>query len=408
MRSTGIWLVAAALGAAACDSDPSDPGGDDPFGGDIAVVGHGVVTERFTGEVAARGGYAYTSTWSSRAGTPGNAIKVWNVAGGDPLLVDSLIVPNASTLGDVQISADGRWLVVATERANGSIVTFDLTDPAHPQFVSRHTSANTTESGVHTVKLGTVDGTLYAFLSVNPSGLRQGTLVIVDLSDPANPEEVLVREMGQPFVHDVFVRDGMLFVARWHGGMTIFDIGGGGRGGSPADPVEISTIRTVGSVNPNSPYVHNIWWFHNPQGDEKRYVFVGEEAPGVQGAAFSGDVHVVDISDIDQPREVAFYHVAGAGAHNFTMDEPSGILYAAFYNGGVRALDVRGDLGACTDAQRAPDGRCNLGLMGREAGAALHDVGAVSIWGVANDGDFVYASDMLSGIYKLDISELRR
>ncbi len=90
------------------------------------------------------------------------------------------------------------------------------------------------------------------------------------------------------------------------------------------------------------------------------------------------------------------------------MDEPSGILYAAFYNGGVRALDVRGDLGACTDAQRAPDGRCNLGLMGREAGAALHDVGAVSIWGVANDGDFVYASDMLSGIYKLDISELRR
>ncbi len=46
--------------------------------------------------------------------------------------------------------------------------------------------------------------------------------------------------------------------------------------------------------------------------------------------------------------------------------------------------------------------------MGREAGAALHDVGAVSIWGVANDGDFVYASDMLSGIYKLDISELRR
>ncbi|MGH7553203.1 MAG: hypothetical protein ACREMQ_09295, partial [Longimicrobiales bacterium] len=141
---------------------------------------------------------------------------------------------------------------------------------------------------------------------------------------------------------------------------------------------------------------------------EKRYVFVGEEAPGVMGANYSGDVHVVDISDIERPREVAFYHVAGAGAHNFTIDEESGVFYAAFYNGGVRALDVRGNLGTCSDTQRSTDGRCDLKLTGREAATALTDVGSVSIWGVAKAGNFVYASDMLSGIYKLDVSELRR
>lgn len=375
-----------------------------PLNSIITMAGHGEVRERFTGEVAARDGFAYTTTWSNRNGNAGNAVKVWNV-GAEPQLVDSLIIADASTTGDVQISDDGRLLVVATEHQNGSIVVYDLDDPAQPRCVARHMSDNTRHTGVHTVKLGRVNGVLYAFLSVNPSPAR---LVIVDLSDPANPHEVLARPMGNPFIHDVIVRDGLLFTALWHDGMTIWDIGGGGRGGSPANPVMISNIKTVGSVNANSSYVHNMWWYHNPEDNEQRYVFVGEEAPGVMGANFSGDMHVVDIADIEQPREVAFYHVPGAGAHNFTMDEASGILYAAFYSGGVRALDVRGDLGNCDDAHRSADGRCDLTLSGREAAAALTDIGPVSIWGVAKAGPFVYASDMLSGIFKLDVSALER
>lgn len=373
---------------------------------EIAVLGRGRVDERYTAEVAARGDFAYTTTWSTLGKNPGNAVKVWDVSG-SPQLVDSLIIADAGTTGDVQISDDGRWLVVATEFDTGSIVVYDLEDPGKPQLVSRHMSDDTRDHGVHTAKLGRVNGVLYAFLSVN-NGSRPSRLVIVDLSDPANPREVLVREMGDPFIHDVFVRDGLLFTALWHGGMTIWDIGGAGRGGSPEDPVAISNIETVGSVNPGSSYVHNMWWFHNPQNGEKRYVFVGEEAPGVVGASFGGDIHVVDISDIEQPCEVAFYHVPRAGTHNFTMDEESGILYAAFYNAGVRALDVRGDLGDCAAEHRAADGRCDLMLAGREAAVALDDIGDVAIWGVAKVGDFLYASDMLSGIFKLDVSALSR
>jgi hypothetical protein len=50
---------------------------------------------------------------------------------------------------------------------------------------------------------------------------------------------------------------------------------------------------------------------------EKRYAFVGEEGPGAIGVSASGDIHVVDVSNFASPRGSAFFHVDGAGTHNF-------------------------------------------------------------------------------------------
>ena len=107
-------------------------------------------------------------------------------------------------------------------------------------------------------------------------------------------------------------------------------------------------------------------------------MFVGEEAPGNGSLLNSsnGDIHVVDVSNMAAPREVAFYHVDDAGTHNFSVDEQRGILYAAYYNAGVRALDVRGDLSTCTADQKSADGRCDLKKMGRELAAGLQDAGS--------------------------------
>jgi hypothetical protein len=88
------------------------------------------------------------------------------------------------------------------------------------------------------------------------------------------------------------------------------------------------------------------------------------------------------------------------------MDEASGILYTACYNGGVRALDARGNLGVCTAGQRNASGFCDLRRMGREVGSAL-TTGAF-IWGVVHHGTHVYASDMRAGLYKLDATALLR
>lgn len=376
-----------------------DPGGGDPGGRNepvsLRVLGHGPVPERYTAEVAVRDGWAYTTTWGRRTAV-GNAVKIWDVSGRTPALVDSLLIDGATTTGDVQISDDGALLVVATEYVPGSIVVFDRSDPARPRRLSRFQAAST-RNGVHTVKLGRVDGRLYAFLAVNPDPPQ---LVVVDLTEPAAPEEVLVRPMGNPFVHDVFVRDGLLFTAVWHDGVTIWGIGPP-YGGSPSDPVLLGNVKTVGGS------VHNIWWYHD--GSSRRYAFVGEERPGTLGQSSAGDIHVVDLSDLAAPVEVAFFRLPSAGTHNFVMDEPRGVLYAAYYNGGVVALDVRGDLGACTAAERSEDGRCDLARMGRLIGRGLHDIGQpVYVWGVQLAGDALYASDMLSGLFKLDVSALRR
>ena len=90
--------------------------------------------------------------------------------------------------------------------------------------------------------------------------------------------------------------------------------------------------------------MHNGWWFHNPTTGEQRYLFIGQEGPGIIGSQSSGNIHVVDVSDLTHPTEVAFFHLNGAGTHNFWMDEARQILYAAYYNGGVVALDVSGTL----------------------------------------------------------------
>jgi len=364
----------------------------------MTILGIGCDTVRYQAEVAVRGNLAYTTSWGvRRAG--GNKVSIWDVSADVPVLIDSLIVNGATTTGDVAISDDGSLLVVATERAGGSIVIYDLADPRKPRLLSRFNNANT-DPGVHTAEIGRVNGKLYGFLSIDPGATVGARLVIVDLSTPSAPREVYNKLAGRPYVHDTFVRDGLLFVALWDDGMQIWDIGAGGQGASPEAPRVLGTVKTLGG------HVHNIWWYHDPAGS-KRYAFVGEEGPGAVPSLSTGDIHVVDISDLMAPREVAFYHVNGAGTHNFSVDETKGVLYAAYYNAGVRALDIRGVLGTCDPSQQNFDAgsnlfRCDLRLTGRELGTGLFDFGQqVYVWGVDYLNGSVYASDMLNGIWKL-------
>jgi hypothetical protein len=400
--SAGSLCLLALLAGCSTDVDlPIDPVGNVENCDQLPAPspgGLGCITDRYTAEVAVHGDYAYTSTWGRRGSNNGNLIYVWDVRAAVPVLVDSVTVSNASTTGDLQVSDDGRLLVVATEYSPGSIVVYDLTDPRRPQQLSRFTSTNT-GPGVHTAEIARVGGRLHGFLSIDPGGGSPARLVIVDLNNPANPVELTALTIGQPFVHDVFVRDGILFAAVWNQGVRIYDIGGGGRGGTPSAPVQISQFATQGGA------AHNLWWFHDPSDGSKRYLLVGEEQAGSIGSSSAGDIHVLDVSDLAAPREVAFYTVPGAGTHNFSMDEPGGILYAAYYNGGVRAINVRGDLASCTPAQKDALGRCDLGAMGRQVGRVLHSpIGSRSffIWGVQYTGGKVYASDMLNGLWKLN------
>ena len=97
---------------------------------------------------------------------------------------------------------------------------------------------------------------------------------------------------------------------------------------------------------------------------------------------------MVDVSDLAHPAEVAFFHLNGAGTHNFWVDEAKQVLYAAYYNAGVVALDVSGT------------------LSGDLSGRLLSQIkpggpGNTYTWGVQLANGSLYAIDMLSGLWQL-------
>jgi len=396
-------VVCASVVMSCRGSEPVDPNNqvlpDTPF--TMTVEGRGAVDDRFSAELWVNGGYAYTTTWGTRTTgvgqARGNAIKIWSLAAAAPALVDSVIVSSASTIGDVQVTADGKYLIVATELTPGSIVIYDLANPAKPVQIARFQNAET-DPGVHTAEIQTVNGKLYGFLSIDPRSATNtpARLVIVDLSTPSAPTQVYSAIMGTPFVHDVYVRDGILMAALWNDGISIFDIGGGGKGGSPSNPVLMGSTKIVGGK------AHNIVWFHDAVTHSTKYAYVGEEGPGTIGSSSVGDVHVIDVSNLSSPKEVAFFNVPGAGVHNFSADEQRGILYLAYYNGGVRAISTRGDLNNCKADQKSADGRCDLGKMKHELARGLLETGGqVFVWGVQFVNGKVYASDMINGLWRL-------
>jgi len=191
-------------------------------------------------------------------------------------------------------------------------------------------------------------------------------------------------------VHDSFIRDGIAFVCEWNSGVAIYDVGNGMKGGSPTSPALIGSIVTATDSVPGGTQDHNSWWFWNPVTGEKRYLFVGQEGPAVNGIGVgsSGDIHVVDVSDLSHPAEVAHFHIPNAGTHNFWMDEQHQILYAAYYNGGVVSIDVSGTLSGDISSRLIDE---------VQPGGA----GDTYTWGVQLFQGSLYAVDMLSGLWRL-------
>jgi hypothetical protein len=137
-------------------------------GGSFSVVGGGNnVPERFTSDLWVQNGYGYTGGWGNRGTQPGNAVKIWQVAGGAPVLVDSVITSGITTVSDVQVSADGKLLVFSAENGpNAGLHVYSLAaSPSHPVFLASYPVAQ----GIHTATVETIAGQTYVFAARNPA-----------------------------------------------------------------------------------------------------------------------------------------------------------------------------------------------------------------------------------------------
>jgi hypothetical protein len=355
----------------------------------VRLVGRGLQTDHSTSELHVWTGgdgrdYAYVGTHAAgiRPNITGNVLFVYDVTdAANPKLTDSVMV-NARVINDVLVNEAGTVGVLtregAADRKNG-LVVLDVSTPAHPRILSEFTDSLT--SGIHNtwfyrnVVYVTNDGT--------------GAINIIDISDPKAPKMAGRWETGDPndrYVHDVWVHDGIMYLSYWDDGVQILDVGGLNRGGTAEKPVFVSRfVYPIGNT-------HNVW-------RDRNYLFIGDEIFGcpqcINGPR--GYVHVVDLSDIDHPVEVGKYEVPEAGAHNMWAED--GKLYIAYYNGGLRIVDIRGEL------------RGDLYRQGRQIGYfhTANDKGYVPnepmAWGPQPFKGNIFVSDMNSGLWVVKLDE---
>ena len=306
---------------------------------EVDVIGRGKVLDRHTSDLWVWEGtdgrdYAITGTW----GADGHSF-IWDVT--DPANIEKLheVQVDARTVNDVKVSEDGDVAVIsregASDRKNG-IVVLGVGNPREGVPVLSEFTDQLT-GGVHNVFIS--EDHVFAL----SAGRRYDVLSI---EDPSQPSRVGRFELDTPAhsIHDVWVSDGVAFSSNWTDGVVAVDVGGGGRGGTPEQPVELGR------------YAYPSGWNHaafpyRSQSTGKFYLFAGDESfpyggysaePGSTPSRAAGWIHIIDWSDWDNPREVARYQVPEAGSHNLWVEDD--ILYVAFYNGGLRVVDISGEL----------------------------------------------------------------
>ena len=322
----------------------------------------------------------------------------------NPKIVDS-VQANTRLINDLMTDKEGKVLVFtregAADRKNG-IVIATLDDPLHPKVVADFTDGVT--AGVHSAFVYT-QPTYGTHVYLTNDGT--GALNIVDINDPAHPKLAATwktpRADAGRYLHDVDVQDGLLYASYWHDGLVILDIGKGIRGGSPSNPQLVSQFKynldsLYRQVDENSGpgFVRGTHtaWRHG------RYVFVGDEVFGLEAlqalqqgkpSRAYGRLHVLDVSDIAKPREVAWYEPEYGGVHNVWVAGDT--LYLGAYNAGFRAFDISGEL------------RGDLRAQGREiADMEPSDPdgfvpNAPMTWGVVVKNGLAYVNDFNSGLF---------
>jgi hypothetical protein len=322
-----------------------------------------------------------------------------------PMVTDS-IVANTRRVNDVMTTPDGKFLVFtregAADRRNG-VVFASLEDPRHPKVISEFTQGVT--AGVHS-----------SFIYKDPrygqhvflTNDGTGALHVLNIDDPYNPREVAQwKTQNRPeagrTLHDIDVQDGLLYGSWWNDGLVILDVGNGIKGGTPSNPVFVTQYK----YDLNALYrdveatggpgfirgTHTAWRHRN-------YVFIADEvfpSSGVQGAKDAaagrayGRLQVIDISDLDAPKSVAWYEPEYGGVHNVWVAGDS--LYIGAYNAGFRVFDVSGELRGDLRAQGREIGHLNTADMdGRERNTAM-------TWGVVVRDGLAYVNDMNNGLW---------
>jgi hypothetical protein len=375
----------------------------------VEVLGQGREVRVFTTDFwvfEGRDGRDYAFTGSKM----GDGVTfVWDVTDPASIVKTDSIMVDARTVNDVKVSPDARYAALSREgasnRRNG-VVLLDLTNPAHPTIASVFDDGLT--GGVH--NMYATNDHLFALSNGDK-------YVIIDVRDLSTPTFVSEYDHPDSRVHDVWVHDGVAYSAEWGTGIVVVDVGNGRWGGSIQNPKFVTSFPLpTGST-------HAVFPYHQPSSGNF-YLFVGDERVQRQGLAWegtgpdhrvpydpatgrggypratSGYIQVVDFTDPENPEMVARYEVSEFGTHNMWVEDD--VLYQAYYEGGVRMVDVSGPLMG------------NLYTQGREIAVfKAHDpIGyipnAPGAWSVMPHKGRIFFSDVSSGLWSIRLQPRER
>jgi hypothetical protein len=325
---------------------------------------------------------------------------------GGPVVTDSLVA-NTRRVNDVMTTPDGKFLVHtregAADRKNG-IVIASLEDPAHPKVIAEFTEGVT--AGVHSAfvyrqeKFGT-----HVYLTNNGTG----GMHVIDITDPYKPKEAGTYRMDGPMagnsLHDIDVQDGLAYLSNWNNGLVILDIGNGIKGGTPSNPQLVSQYKydlndmyreVEAAGGPGFIRGTHTAWRH------KNYVFIADEVfpsepvKGARDAAAGrayGRLQVIDVSNYDAPKSVAWYEPEFGGVHNVWVAGDT--LYMGAYNAGFRTFDISGELLGDLRAQQREMVHVNTADMN----ATSRGQNTAMTWGVVVRDGLAYVNDINSGLW---------
>jgi len=358
---------------------------------EVKTVGTGLVNDKHTSDFWVFEGidgndYAVTGTW----GADGTSY-FWDVTEPTNIKKIDSVQVDARTVNDVKVSADGKICVISREgasnRKNG-IIIIDVSNPYDVKIISEYTKNLT--GGVHNIFI--YENHVYAL----SNGQKY---YIINIEDPKNPKEIGMFEIGKKgqSIHDVWIEDGIAYSSNWRDGVYLVDVGNGIVGGSPSKPIAFGNYTYDSGAN------HAAFPFKS-KSTGKFYTILGDEIfpNGVNPNGLNetaGFLHFVDFDDLNNPKEVARYELPGHGSHNYWIE--GDILYVAMYSGGVRVVDISGDLLG------------DLYKQGREIGYILpsspngYIANATMVWGAQLYKGHVFYSDFNTGLGAAKVAKVK-
>jgi hypothetical protein len=299
------------------------------------------------GSVVVENGYAYVGHIDPPFGT--SIVEVKDPK--HPKLVAQLEVPEGIHSHKVRVSGD--LMLINYERyktkkePQAGLKIFDISDKSRPREIAFFKAPG---KGVHRF---TFDGR-YAYISPTVDGYVGNIAMILDLRDPAKPEEVCRWWMPGQWsaggetptwhgtdhrCHHPIRRGDRLYISYWHGGFAIVDIS------------DMSRPKTVSTLDWSPPYpcpTHTTLPMLNKIMGRDFLIVTDEEVGEKLNETHNAFLWVVDITKETLPLPIATFIVpfdgkstnqTRFGAHQPAEQVYGDTLYVTWFGGGLRAID---------------------------------------------------------------------